>query len=269
MSSPTDLAAAEAGQGTAWSHGSHAVLGATFQIVGEALCEALDLQAGARVLDVAAGSGNVTLAAARRWCDVTSTDWVPAWLEVGRQRAQAEGQLVRFQEAHAEALPFAEASFEVVMSSFGVMFAPDHRRAARELARVCVPGGKIGLASWTPDSLIGQVIETIGRYTPASPGPPLPVWGTAAGLGELFVGRAEETRTTEREFVFRYRSPLHWLEVFRTYYAPLNRTFAALDSGRQAALTRDLIDLLEQANRSRHRTLVVPCRYLEAVIVKR
>ncbi len=182
-----DLAAVKARQQAAWSTGNYAVVGTTLQIVGENLCEALDLRAGARVLDVAAGNGNATLAAARRWCDVTSTDYVSSLLESGRARAEAEGHAIHFQEADAENLPFADASFDVVLSTFGVMFTPNQDKAASELARVCKPGGKIGLANWTPESFIGQVFKTIGKYIAPPAGVKSPaLWGTKARLEELF-----------------------------------------------------------------------------------
>jgi SAM-dependent methyltransferase len=262
-----DLAAIKSRQQAAWATGDYAVVGTTLQIVGETLCEALDLRSGARVLDVAAGNGNATLAAARRWCDVTSTDYVCALLESGRMRAEAEGHAVRFQEADAESLPFGDASFDVVMSTFGVMFTPNQEQAARELARVCRPGGRIGLANWTPESFIGQVFKTIGKYVPPAPGMKSPaLWGTRSRLEELFGRSAREIRTNSREFVFRYRSAAHWLEVFRTYYGPMNKTYAALDAGKQAAFTADLLALMESRNRSGDRTLVLPSEYLEVVI---
>ncbi|AXE96547.1 MULTISPECIES: class I SAM-dependent methyltransferase [Paraburkholderia] len=267
-SSPAvDLAALKSRQQAAWSSGNYAVVGTTLQIVGEQLCEALDLRAGSRVLDVAAGNGNATLAAARRWCDVTSTDYVSSLLEAGRTRAQAEGHTIRFQQADAESLPFADKSFDVVMSTFGVMFTPNQEQAASELARVCKPGGRIGLANWTPDSFIGQVFRMIGKYIPPAPGVKSPaLWGTQARLAELFGETARDVRTTSREFVFRYLSPAHWLEVFRTYYGPMNRTFGALDAAQQAALTQDLLSLMESRNRSGDATLVLPSEYLEVVI---
>ena len=241
-SSPAiDLAAVKTRQQAAWSTGDYAVVGTTLQIVGENLCEALDLRSGARVLDVAAGNGNATLAAARRWCDVTSTDYVPSLLDSGRARAQAEGHTIQFQEADAENLPFPDASFDAVLSTFGVMFTPNQEKAASELARVCKPGGRIGLANWTPDSFIGQLFRTIGRYVPPAPGVKSPaLWGTKARLDELFGEAAQEIRATTREFAFRYRSPAHWIEVFRTYYGPMNKTFGALDAEKQSAFTRDL-----------------------------
>ncbi|MDR6409167.1 class I SAM-dependent methyltransferase [Paraburkholderia terricola] len=270
-SSPAvDLAALKSRQQAAWSSGNYAVVGTTLQIVGEQLCEALDLRAGSRVLDVAAGNGNATLAAARRWCDVTSTDYVPSLLEAGRTRAQAEGRTIRFQQADAESLPFADKSFDVVMSTFGVMFTPNQEQAASELARVCKSGGRIGLANWTPDSFIGQVFRMIGKYIPPAPGVKSPaLWGTQARLAELFGETARDVRTTSREFVFRYLSPAHWLEVFRTYYGPMNRTFGALDAAQQAALTQDLLTLMESRNRSGDATLVLPSEYLEVVIERK
>ena len=262
-----DLAAVKTRQQAAWSTGNYAVVGTTLQIVGENLCEALDLRAGSRVLDVAAGNGNATLAAARRWCEVTSTDYVSALLDSGRARARAEGHAIEFQEADAENLPFADASFDVVMSTFGVMFTPNQEKAAGELARVCKPGGRIGLANWTPDSFIGQLFKTIGKYVPPAPGVKSPgLWGTRARLEELFAGTACAIRVANREFIFRYRSPGHWIDVFRTYYGPMNKTFAALDADKQAAFNRDLLALMESRNRSGDRTLVLPSEYLEVVI---
>ncbi len=265
-----DYSAIKARQQGAWSTGNYAEVGTTLQIVGESLCEALDLRAGARVLDVAAGNGNATLAAARRFGEVVSTDYVPALLEAGRKRAAAEGLAVHFQDADAENLPFPDASFDVVLSTFGVMFTPDQERAAAELARVCRPGGRIGLANWTPEGFIGKLFKTIGRYVPPPPGvKPPSLWGTEARLGELFGAAASAIRVERREFVFRYRSPLHWVDHFRTWYGPMNRTFAALDAEQQAAFTRDLFALLEQDNRAGDGTLVLPSEYLEVVIDKR
>ena len=262
-----DLTAVKARQQAAWSTGNYAVVGTTLQIVGETLCEALDLRAGSRVLDVAAGNGNATLAAARRWCDVVSTDYVSSLLEAGRARAQAEGHTIRFQEADAEALPFPDASFDAVVSTFGVMFTANQEKAATELTRVCRPGGKIGLANWTPESFIGQLFRTIGKYVPPAPGVRSPAqWGTRARLEELFGDSAREIHTTSREFTFRYRSPTHWLDVFRTYYGPMSKTFGALDPARQAAFTDDLMALMEGHNRSGDETLVLPSEYLEVVI---
>ncbi|WP_250454156.1 class I SAM-dependent methyltransferase [Caballeronia sp. ATUFL_M2_KS44] len=267
LSPSIDLAAVKVRQQAAWSTGNYAVVGTTLQIVGESLCEALDLRAGSRVLDVAAGNGNATLAAARRWCDVTSTDYVPSLLDAGRARADAEGLAVQFQEADAEALPFADASFDVVLSTFGVMFTPNQQQAADELARVCKRGGKIGLANWTPESFIGQVFRTIGKYMPPAPGMMSPaLWGTKARIEELFGDRARSMAATSREFVFRYRSAAHFMDVFRTYYGPMNKAFAALEGERQAAFIDDLMTLIESRNRSGDATLVLPSEYLEIVV---
>jgi ubiquinone/menaquinone biosynthesis C-methylase UbiE len=265
-----DLVAVKARQQIAWSTGNYAVVGTTIQIVGENLCEALDLRSGERVLDVAAGNGNASLAAARRWCDVTSTDYVPALLEAGRMRAEAEGHTIEFQVADAENLPFPDASFDVVMSTFGVMFTPNQEKAASELARVCKPGGRIGLANWTPESFIGQVFKTIGKFIPPAPGVKSPaLWGTRDRLEELFGKNATEIHTSSREFTFRYASPGHWIEVFRTYYGPMNKTFGALDAERQSAFTWDLRALMERDNRSGDGSLVLPSEYLEVVIERK
>ncbi len=270
VSPAIDFGALKSRQQVAWSTGDYAVVGTTLQIVGETLCEALDLRSVERVLDVAAGNGNATLAAARRWCDVTSTDYVPSLLEAGRARAKAEGHAIHFQEADAENLPFPDASFDAVISTFGVMFAPNQTAAAGELARVCKSGGQIGLANWTPESFVGQLFRIIGKYVPPAPGllPPS-AWGTKARLNELFAGTALQIRATPREFVFRYRSPAHWLEVFRLYYGPVNKAFGALSAGKQAALNDDLLSLMEQRNRSGDHTLVLPSEYLEVLIERK
>ena len=265
-----DLGALKAQQRGAWASGDYAVVGTTLQIVGETLCEALDLRAGARVLDVAAGNGNASLAAARRWCEVVASDYVPALLERARERAAAERLPLQFQEADAEALPFPEASFDAVISTFGVMFVADPPRAAAELLRVCKPGGRIGLANWTPEGFIGQLFKTIGRHRPPPAGAPSPaLWGTRARLTELFETGAATLTAAERQFVFRYRSPEHWLEVFRNYYGPTLKAFHALDAAGQAALTRDLLALIDRFNRSGDGTMVVPGEYLEVVITRR
>lgn len=262
-----DFAAVKSRQQAAWATGNYAVVGTTLQIVGESLCESLDLRSGAQVLDVAAGNGNATLAAARRWCDVTSTDYVSSLLESGKARAAAEGHSVQFQEADAENLPFHDASFDVVISTFGVMFTPNQEKAASELARVCKPGGKIGLANWTPASFIGQVFKTIGKYIPPAPGMRSPaLWGTQERLEQLFGKTALHIRASSREFNFRYCSPAHWIEVFRSYYGPMNKTFGALSTENQTAFTQDLLNLMESGNRSGDQTLVLPSEYLEIVI---
>ena len=251
-----------------WASGDFAVIGTTLQIVGELLCEAVDVQAGERVLDVAAGNGNATLAAARRFAAVTSTDYVPALLESGRRRAEAEGFDVAFKVADAEDLPYPDASFNVVLSTFGVMFAPDHHQAASEMMRVCRKGGRIGLASWTPSGFLGQLFRVVAGYVPPIPGVRSPLlWGTDAHIQHLFQGAARIVQTT-RHFAFRYRSPEHWVEVFRTYYGPVHKAFAALDAEKRAALEADLIALLRQSDRGGSSGLVVPGEYLETVITR-
>ena len=265
-----DLAAVKQRQHGAWSSGDYAVVGTTLQIVGEQLCEALDLRAGSKVLDVAAGNGNATLAAARRWCEVTSTDYVPALLKRGQERAAADHLTVEFREADAEALPFADASYDVVLSTFGVMFTPDQDKAASELARVCKSGGKIGLANWTPQGFIGQLFKTIGKYLPPPAGVKSPaLWGTPARLEEMFASQASDISAEPRMFVFRYRSPEHWLDVFKSFYGPMLKAFAALDESGQTALRRDLLALLGEFNHADDGTIVVHSEYLEAVITKR
>jgi ubiquinone/menaquinone biosynthesis C-methylase UbiE len=261
------LETVKARQRGAWSSGDYAVVGTTLQIVGESLCEALDLRSGQKVLDVAAGNGNASLAAARRWCPVTSTDYVPALLERGRERAAADRFDIEFREADAEALPFAAGSFDVVVSTFGVMFTPDQDRAAAELVRVCKAGGKIGLANWTPESFIGQVFKTIGKHVPPPAGVKSPaLWGTRTRIAELFEPHASSITTESRHFTFRYRSPEHWLEVFRTWYGPMLKAFAALAPTAQAALAGDLIELIRRFNRPADGSMVVPSEYLEIVI---
>ena len=265
-----DLVAVKGKQQAAWSAGDYAVVGTTLQIVGESLCEALDLRPGARVLDVAAGNGNATLAAARRWADVTSTDYVPSLLERGRVRAGAEGLPVKFEQADAEKLQYADASFDVVMSTFGVMFTPDQEKAAAEMARVCKPGGKIGLANWTPSSLVGELFKLIGRYLPPPAGvKPPSLWGTEERLRELFSDRLDSIAVERKEFVFRYRSAAHFLDIFRTYYGPVQKAFGALDADRQESLATDLKALAERFNRATDGALVAPGQYLEVVCVTR
>jgi len=266
--SAPDLAAIKGRQQAAWGSGDYAVVGTTLQIVGETLCEAVDLRSGQRVLDVAAGNGNATLAAARRFAEVVSTDYVPALLERAAERAKAERLTVTFRQADAEALPFDDASFDVVLSTFGVMFTPDQQQAARELLRVCRPGGKIGLANWTPDSFIGQLFKTIGKHVPPPAGVKSPaLWGSKPHLDGLF-GSQATIAATQRQFTFRYRSPAHWLEVFGTYYGPVFKALGALEGERREALENDLRALLDGFNEATDGTLVVPSDYLEVVVVR-
>jgi ubiquinone/menaquinone biosynthesis C-methylase UbiE len=265
-----DLGALKTKQHAAWSSGNYAIVGSTLQIVGEQLCEALDLKSGSKVLDVAAGNGMASLAAARRWCEVISTDYVPDLLERGKARAVAEGWSIKFMEADAEDLPFEGDQFDVVLSTFGVMFTPNQDQAAAELLRVCRPKGKIGLANWTPDGFIGQVFKTLGKYLPPPAGARSPaMWGTRTRLAEMFDAGASAVKAESRVFNFRYRSPDHFLDVFRTYYGPVLKAFAALEPAKQEELQDDLHALIVRMNRSGDRTMVVPSEYLEVVITKR
>jgi len=264
-----DFAVIKGRQQIAWGSGDYAIIGTTLQIVGEMLCEAVDLRSNHRVLDVAAGNGNATLAAARRFADVVSTDYVGSLLERGRERAKAERLPVKFQEADAEALPFPEASFDVVLSTFGVMFTPNQQQAASELIRVCRPGGKIGMANWTPESFIGQLFKAIGKYIPPAPGIKSPaLWGNKAHLDTLF-GANATVAVASKNFVFRYKSPQHWLEIFRTYYGPVLKAFAAIDPEARDGLQADIHALLDKFNVAKDGTLVIPSEYLEVVITKK
>jgi ubiquinone/menaquinone biosynthesis C-methylase UbiE len=263
-----DYAAIKTRQQATWAAGDYAIIGTTLQIVGERLCEAVDLCAGERVLDVAAGNGNATLAAARQFAEVTATDYVGDLLERAKERARAERLPVAFRQADAEALPFADASFDVALSTFGVMFTPNQEQAAAEMVRVVRKGGRIGLANWTPDGFIGQLFKTLGKHIAPPAGVKSPaLWGTEGRLAELF--RGHQVSATKRIFHFRYKSPMHWLEIFKTYYGPTNRAFASLDAPKQAALQADILALLESLNRGPNGTLIVPSEYLEAVITKR
>jgi ubiquinone/menaquinone biosynthesis C-methylase UbiE len=265
-----DLRALKAKQQTAWSSGDYAVIGTTLQIVGEQLTEAMDLRAGQTVLDVAAGNGNATLAAARRWCKVTSTDYVESLLAAGRKRAEAEGLQVSFQVADAENLPFADSSFDAVVSTFGGMFSPDQDRTSAEMIRVCRPGGRIGLANWTPESFVGQMFKTIGKYLPPPTGVKSPaVWGTRSWVETTFAPAAFTLVAEPRHFIFRYRSAQHFLDIFRVYYGPVLKAFEALDTAGRNALARDIIDLVERLNTSGDNTMVVPSEYLEVIFTKR
>jgi ubiquinone/menaquinone biosynthesis C-methylase UbiE len=264
------LNAIKARQRTTWAAGDFGIIGTTLQIVGESLCEAIDLRAGSKVLDVAAGNGNCSLAAARRWCDVTSTDYVGSLLDDGRRRAEGDRLPIQFQEADAEALPFGDAAFDAVLSSFGVMFVPNHARAASEMLRVCRSNGRIGLANWTPRGFIGQLFKVVGQHVPPPPAlTPSSRWGTEDYLDQLFGDGAADIHTTPRDFVFRYRSPQHWVEVFRNWYGPVLKAFDALPADGQRQLEQDLLSLIDRFNRSGDSTMVVPAEYLEVVITRR
>ncbi|HOX27170.1 MAG TPA: methyltransferase domain-containing protein [Candidatus Krumholzibacteria bacterium] len=263
-----DLAAIKARQQATWSAGDYGQIGVRLQIVGESLCEAVDLDATDAVLDVAAGNGNASLAAARRFAEVVSTDYVPALLEQARRRAEADRLPISFREADAEALPFVDRSFDVVLSTFGVMFAPDQERVASELLRVTRPGGRIGLANWTPDGFIGKLFEVVSAFVAPPPGLRSPLeWGTEPRLVELFGPHAADLRTRRQTYTFRYRSARHWIETFRAYYGPVHKAFAALDENGQQALHAALLAFLDRWNRGGG-ALRIPGEYLEVVVVR-
>ena len=263
-----DYSAIKTRQQAAWASGDYAIVGTTLQIVGEQLCETMNLKPGSKVLDVAAGNGNATLAAARRFADVTSTDYVETLLDKGRARAAAEHLPVTFAVADAEALPYADNSFDFVLSTFGVMFAPDHETAAAEMLRVCRKGGRIGLANWTPEGFIGQVFKTLGKHVPPAPGLRSPaLWGNKEHLQKLF-GADARIEATPRTFNFRYHSAAHFMDVFRTYYGPVHKAFLSLDDAGRAALHADLVALIDSLDVATDGSLVVPSTYLEVVVHK-
>jgi len=265
-----DLAVVKGRQQAAWSSGDYSVIGTTLQIVGELLAEACDLRTDERVLDVAAGNGNATLAAARRGCKVTSTDYVSTLLERGAERARAEHLEVSFQTADAESLPFEANAFDAVLSTFGVMFTPDQDMAAAGMLRVCRSGGRIGMANWTPDGFIGQLFKTLGRHVAPPTGvKPPSAWGTEIRLAELFPPALATISITPRIFNFRYRSAAHFVDVFRMWYGPTHKAFAALPTDKASALEADMLELLSKANRAGGASLVVPSEYLEVVVTRR
>jgi ubiquinone/menaquinone biosynthesis C-methylase UbiE len=265
-SSPA-LTALKARQQAMWASGDFAVIGTTLQSVGEDLCEAADLQAGSKVLDVACGNGNASLAAARRFCTVTGIDYVPALLARASERAAAERADATFREADAEYLPFADASFDYVLSTFGVMFAPDQMQAARELLRVCKVSGRIAVASWTPEGFLGDLLRSVARYVQPPPGAASPMrWGSANGISELFPRNVKVLAAERRNFAFRYQSTAHFVDVFRRFYGPTHKAFEALDEARRSELNADLTQLIDKANQSRRGALVVPGEYLEVVL---
>jgi ubiquinone/menaquinone biosynthesis C-methylase UbiE len=268
VSAEPDFGAIKQRQQATWASGDYAVVGTTLQIVGERICEAVDLRAGERVLDVAAGNGNASLAAARHYAKVTSTDYVPTLLERGKERAAAERLAIGFQQADAEALPFADATFDVVLSTFGVMFTPNQEQAASEMLRVTRKGGRIGLANWTPDGFIGQLFKIIGKHIAPPAGVQSPaLWGTELRLHQLFPGHS--VTGAKQIFHFRYKSAEHMLEVFKTFYGPTHKAFASLDGTKHAALQADILELFNRMNRGGKDAFIAPSEYLEAVVTRR
>lgn len=269
QSATPDYTAIKTKQQAVWGAGDYARIGVTLQIVGEQLCEAMDLRAGQSVLDVAGGNGNASLAAARRFCKVVSTDYVEALLAKSARRAEAEGLAIDYQTADAENLPFADATFDNVISTYGVMFTPNQDQAAAELRRVCKPGGKIGLANWTPTGFIGQLFKTVGRYAPPPAGVNSPAaWGTRDFLDAQFGPYVQAIEAQPQQFTFRYQSPQHWLDVFSTYYGPTLKTLETLDAEAGQALRADILALIDAHNRAKDGTMVVPSEYLEIVITR-
>jgi ubiquinone/menaquinone biosynthesis C-methylase UbiE len=260
-----DLSAVKARQQAMWASGDFSLIGTTLQIVGESLCESVDLEAGSRVLDVACGNGNAALAAAHRFARVTGVDYVPELLQRAADRARAEHLELELVVGDAERLPFDDDTFDVALSTFGIMFAPDQERAAREAVRVVRPGGRIALASWTPEGFIGELLKVVARHVPPPAGVLSPVlWGTEERLRELFP-RMRAIRTAKKHFVFRYESANHFVDFFRRFYGPTHVAFGKLDGEGQARLEADMIELCNRHSR-RATSLVVPAEYLEVVI---
>ncbi|HZC69722.1 MAG TPA: class I SAM-dependent methyltransferase [Jatrophihabitans sp.] len=263
-----DFGAVKAKQQATWATGDYAVIGTTLQLTGETLCESVDVSAGERVVDVAAGNGNAALAAARRGAEVTASDYVPTLLDGAKARAAAERVAMEFETADAEALPWADGTFDVALSTFGVMFTPDHAQSAAELIRVCRPGGRIGVTAWTPDGFIGRMFKIVGSYVAPPPGVASPLlWGTDEHVQGLF-GAGASVQTERHAFQFRYRSARHWLDTFVTYYGPTNKAFAALDDNARASLDAELIALAEENNVAGNGSLRVASDYLQTVAIR-
>ena len=264
-----DYPAVKAKQNAAWASGDYSRIGVTLQIVGESLAETMDFRPGASVLDVAAGNGNATLAFARRMCVVTSTDYVDTLLAHGRTRAEAEGLDVTYEIADAEQLPYNDQTFDGVVSTFGVMFAPNQDKAASELLRVCRSNGKIGLANWTPTGFIGEVFKTLGKHVAPPIGLNSPArWGTGSWITQTFGPHARSIAIAQKSFVFRYASPQHFIDVFRAFYGPIHKAFLALDTNSQAALNSDLLDTVARFNTATDGSMRAPSEYAEIVIAR-
>jgi len=254
-----------------WALGDFARAGAEQVIVAELLCRAIDVHPGERVLDVAAGSGNAALAAARRGARVTATDFVPALLQVAARRAAVEGLAVDTEVADAQALPFPDGAFDVVLSTFGVMFAPDQARAASEVVRVCRPAGRIGLTAWTPGSVMASAQAAAGRFAPFPPipGARSPIeWGTEAHVRELLGSAVTDLNTQVLTTEMCATSPATRVEFNRTYVGPTKAIFDRLDSAGQQALANELADCLQQYNRATDGTLIAPAEYLQIIATK-
>lgn len=264
-----DYAAIKTKQNAAWASGDYAKVGVTLQIAGEELAETMDMAPDTKILDVAAGNGNATLAFARRFCKVTSTDYVGTLLESGKARADVEGHEIQFQVADAENLPFDDAAFDAVVSTYGVMFTPNQQQSAGEMIRVCRSGGKVGMANWTPDSFIGHLFKTLGKHIAPPAGVKSPgLWGSREWIEEHFGPQSNSVSYTLKNFIFRYRSPEHFVDYFRTYYGPMQKAFLALDAGGQEALAQDMHTLIGTFNTATDGSVRIPSEYAEIVVTK-
>ena len=265
-----DLAAVKQRQQQAWASGDYHAVAARIVVVAELLVDAADLHAGWRVLDVATGSGNAAIAAARLGCTAVGVDYVPSLLERAGARAAAEGLSIELVEGDAEALPFADASFDAVTSVFGSMFAPNHERAAAELIRVSRPGGTVALASWTPDGFLGDFFRTMAAHVPPPAGVRSPMlWGTESHLRGLFGDHIASMESVERTFTFSFPSADEFVSFFRTWYGPTLKAFESLDAHRREALERDLVELAQRHNRLTGDAIAIPATYLETVALRR
>ena len=266
----TDFTAVKKAQRAGWETGDYTRVGNTLQLMAELLVEAADVRAGEAVLDVACGQGNAAIAAAARFAEATGVDYAVPLLDQGRERARVQHFDVEFVEGDAEALPFDDASYDAVLSTVGVMFAPDHRRAAAELVRVTRPGGRIALACWSPDGMVGEMFRTVSRWAPPPAGvQPATLWGTPEHLADIFGDAVEWTSLTPRDYVFRYRSAEHFSEWFRQYYGPITRLAGTLSGADAERFAAELADVPRGFDRSGGGSLVAPGRYLEAVGVRR
>ena len=257
-------------QNAAWGSGNYALIGSTVQLTGEELAERMNLSPGAEVLDVAAGNGNASLAFARRWANVTSTDYVKSLLVSGEKRAIAEGLEINYMVADAENLEVGYETYDAVVSTFGVMFAPNQEKAASELIRACKSGGKVGMANWTPDGFIGQLFKTIGKHVAPPKGVKSPaLWGTNEWLDRNFGTRANSIEIIEKQFMLRYPTPKFFVDFFRKYYGPVHKAFLALDSDGQSKLERDILTVIDELNIAKDGSMCVPSDYLEVVVIKK
>ena len=263
----TDFSAVKDRQRATWASADYAAVAACIVPMAEHLVESAGLRADDRVLDVAAGTGNAAIAAARCNCDVTALDYVDGLLAHGRQRAAAEGLPVEFVAGDAEALPFDDASFDAVLSCVGVMFTPDQERAAAELLRVCRPGGTIALANWSPTSFVGDLFRTVAAHVPPPAGVKPPgLWGTEDRVRELLAGT--EPRLRKREFVFKFSSAAAFADFFRDCYGPVHKAFAALDESGRAQLYADVVELAQRRDVESGPTVALPSEYLEVIATR-